>query len=303
MEKLTGLIAAPFTPFAADGSLALDQIPTLAHFYVKNGVSGAFICGTTGEGPSMTMAEKQAMMEAWGAIKTPELKLIAMLGGTSLQEMQELGRFAAARGMDAVAVLCPYYFKPSSVRGLVDFCREVAQVIPETPFYYYHIPSLTGGHFSMQEFLTLADGQIPNLAGIKFTAPNIMDFHACTRFKNGKYDLLWGTDEAMLSALVIGARGMVGSTYNYAAPLYKRIIQAFQANDLARAEQLQYLSVRMVQLLEKYGGAGAGKAFMKIIGIDCGWFRPPVQHPDPVQVETLRSELTDLGFFEFCSRR
>ena len=106
----------------------------------------------------------------------------------------------------------------------------------------------------------------------------------------------------MLSALAVGCRGFVGSTYNYAAPLYHQIMAAFNNNDLAEAEKLQHLAVQTVQLLIKYGGIGAGKAFMKIIGVDCGWFRPPIEALTDEATEALKEELQALGFFDFCSK-
>ena len=154
----------------------------------------------------------------------------------------------------------------------------------------------------MARFLALADGKIPNLAGIQFTAPDIMDYHACRMFKNGKYDMLWGIDEALLSGLAAGAEGAVGSTYNYAAPLYNKIIKAFQNKDFPGAERLQQSSVRMVELLVKYGGTGAGKAFMKLIGLDCGQFRLPVSSPSADKIRELERELQEIGFFDFCSK-
>ena len=129
-----------------------------------------------------------------------------------------------------------------------------------------------------------------------------MEYHACRMFKDGKYDILWGVDEALLAGLATGARGGVGSTYNYAAPLYNQIIAAFNQGDLKKAEQLQQLSVKMIQLLVKYGGNGAGKAFMKLIGLDCGWFRLPVMRPTEEAVQALKAELDELGFFDFCSK-
>ena len=88
--------------------------------------------------------------------------------------------------------------------------------------------------------------------------------------------MFWGSDEALLSGLVVGANGAIGSTYNYAAPLYRKIIDALENNDIAEARKWQQKAVEMVSLLFKYGGGGAGKAFMKIIGLDCGNFRPPI---------------------------
>ncbi|MEY3051434.1 MAG: hypothetical protein RLY31_1219 [Bacteroidota bacterium] len=301
MEKIEGLIAAPFTPMDEQGELALHQVETLARLYDRNDIAGAFVCGSTGEGVSLTYEEKVQLMHAWGAAKGERIKTIFLLGGTCLKEMQSLARLAAPAGMDAVAALCPYYFRPNSVEKLVDFCREVASAAPDLPFYYYHIPALSGGHFSMARFLAIAEPLIPNLAGIKFTSTDIMDFHACRMYGDQRYDILWGVDEALLSGLAAGATGAVGSTYNYAAPLYHRIVAAFRAGDNREAEQWQQLAVRMVGYLVQYGGTAAGKAFMKIIGVDCGWFRPPVGGIPTTAVAALARDLETIGFFDFCS--
>ena len=301
MKKLTGLIAAPFTPLNEEGNLALDQIDQLASLYSKNGVKGAFICGTTGEGASLSRQEKERVMERWSVVKG-ELETVFMVGGTSVREMQELAALAEENNMDGIAILCPYFLRPSKVADLVGFCALIAREAPSLPFYYYHIPALTGGHFSMLEFLRLGEEIIPNLAGIKYTHSNIMEFHACRRYRDGKYSILWGTDEALLSSLIIGGEGAVGSTYNYMAPLYNELITAFKAGDLNKAEILQFKSVQVVQLLQKYGGIGAGKAFMKIIGVDCGWFRPPVHSPTESMVTALKAELEEISFFEYCSK-
>jgi len=302
MKKLKGLIAAPFTPMDEIGDINYNQIETLIELYENNGIKGAFVGGSTGEGASLSFNEKKSLIEAWGQLKSPKMKTLMMLGGTSLKEMQELAIHTRQFNLDGISILSPYYYRPSSVDQLVDFCKKVAEVVPELPFYYYHIPGLTGGNFSMAEFLKIAEYKIPNLVGIKYSSANIMDCHLCQNYKNGKYDILWGVDEALLSGLSIGIEGAVGSTYNYAAPLYNQIIDAFQENNLVKAEKLQLKAVKMVELLVKYGGIGAGKAFMKLIGVDCGWFRQPVSKPTDNQVRQLKKDLEDIGFFEFCSK-
>jgi len=258
MQKLKGLIAAPFTPLDENGDLALEKINSLVQLYEKNGVHGAFIAGSTGEGVSLSHVEKKLLLEYWAKAKTKKVKALFMLGGTCLKEMKELAALAQQHQLDGISILCPYYFKPASVGKLVDFCKEVADAAPNLPFYYYHIPVLTGGNFSMLEFLKQADGVIPNLAGIKYTHPDLFDFQSCINYRNGQYNMLWGTDEALLSGLAAGADGGVGSTYNYAAPLYNQVIAAFENGDMQEAKALQYKAVEMVQLLVKYGGTGAG---------------------------------------------
>lgn len=302
MRTSTRIIAAAFTPMDETGELQLEKIDELARLYRKNEVDGVFIAGTTGECSALTFEEKKRLLEAWAAIDQPGLQRIYMLGGTALKDIQYLASMSVDHQMDAVSIVCPYYLKPRNVEDLVAFCRMSVEHTPEIPFYYYHIPQLSGGHFSMTEFLKIAAERIPNFAGIKYSAPNIMEFHACCAYQEGRYEMYWGSDEALLSGLVVGAAGAIGSTYNYAAPLYRKIILAVEQGRLAEAERWQHQAVEMVSLLFKYGGAGAGKAFMKIIGLDCGQFRPPVANPSEEQRRSLERELLSIGFFEFCNK-
>jgi len=114
--------------------------------------------------------------------------------------------------------------------------------------------------------------------------------------------MLWGRDENMLSALVLGARGAVGSTYNYAAPLYYDLIKAFDDGDFDRANDLQQQSIDMITLIGKYGGISVGKAYMKQVGLDCGEFRLPVKNMTAEQYKSFESDVKKLNFNSFCSK-
>jgi N-acetylneuraminate lyase len=154
----------------------------------------------------------------------------------------------------------------------------------------------------MMELLKSVDEKLPNFAGIKYTHEDFMDFLSCLRFKNGKYDMLWGRDENMLSALVLGAKGSVGSTFNYAAPLYSQLISAFDIGDLETARKLQQQSIDMITLLGKYGGIATGKAYMKLVGIDCGEFRLPVKNMTAQEFELFKSDTEKMAFKTLASR-
>lgn len=298
---LSGLVAAAFTPFQKDGALNLSQVSRLASLYRANRLGGVFINGTTGEFASLNIIEQKELIEAWQSEKE-SLPVGVMLGGTCLKDMQTLALFSAETEMDAVAMLSPYYFRPKTVEALVEVVSEVAAAVPHLPFYYYHIPSMAGGNFYMRDFLALAADRIPNLAGIKFTHSDIMDFQAAVQFQNGKYDLLWGTDEALLSGWVAGARGAIGSTYNYAAPLYHDVLAAIEKGNLEEARQLQLKSVDFVKLLFKYGGAATGKAIMGLIGQDCGPVRSPLVPLSAQEMQALEKDLQAIDFFSYCSQ-
>ena len=280
---LEGLIAAPFTPMYENGTINLSIIPEYYQLLKLNGVIGAFINGSTGEGPSLTTSEKKMVMAAWADCTKgdPDFKVMSLVGGTSVEDARDLAAYAAEMGLYGISITAPYYFKPQDLNMLVQMCIAVAEAAPDIAFYYYHIPVLTGVHFPMLSFLKQIHGKLSNFAGIKYTHEDFMDFQACLDFENGRYDMLWGRDENYLPALAIGVKGVVGSTYNYAAPLYQAIKKAWDDNDMHMARNLQLRSIQMIQLLGKYGGIATGKAYMKVIGLDCGSFRLPVKNMTP----------------------
>lgn len=280
MQKFEGLIAAPFAPMDEKGALVYERIPAYYDFLKKNKMVGAFINGSTGEGVSLTQKERMKITEEWvaAAKENPAVRIINLVGGTSYMECIENAQHSAECGVDAIALLAPYYFKPGSGGQLAEFCANVAEAVPEMPVYFYHIPVLSGCFVPMYDFLKEAAIMIPNLAGIKYTHEDFMDFLSCIHFMDGQYDMLWGRDENLLSALVLGARGGVGSTFNYAAPLYYQLIDAFDDGNIEKARKLQQQSIDMIRLLGKYGGIATGKAFMRYIGFDCGEFRLPVKN-------------------------
>lgn len=301
--RFRGLVAAPYTPFLADGSLHLAAIPSYAHFLKDRGVQAAFICGTTGEGASLTTVERQQVAEAWMDAAGADFPIIVHVGHTSLNDACRLAAHAQEIGAQAVAALAPYFFTPRHAVELVDWCCELARAAEKLPFYYYNIPSMTGVAISGLDFLAEASSRIPTLAGIKYTHENLEDYGACVSFAEGKYDMLFGRDELLLEGWSQGARGAVGSTYNYASPLYLRLIEAMESGDLARARELQDLAITMIATCNNIGVThlAASKSIMALLGVDCGPVRPPLTQPSAEMIHDLRTRLESIRFFEFAN--
>ncbi len=304
MERFEGLIAAPFAPMSANGEVMYDRIESYYDLLEKNGVVGAFINGSTGEGVSLTQKEKMRIVEEWTscAKEKKSLKVITLVGGTSYSECIENALHSREQGIDAIALLAPYYFKPATAKQLAEFVSVVAEKVPDLPVYFYHIPVLSGCNVAMIDFLKECDSYIPNLAGIKYTHEDFMDFLSCTHFMNGKYEMMWGRDENMLSALILGTRSAVGSTFNYAAPVYLNMINAFDSGDFDAARKLQQQSIDMIRLLGKYGGISVGKAYMRYIGFDCGQFRSPVKNMGHDKYEKFREDVKELEMEQLFSK-
>ncbi|MFC3196853.1 dihydrodipicolinate synthase family protein [Parapedobacter deserti] len=302
MTKIQGLIAATFGTFHADGSLNLDGIPPLVDKLVDDGLKGVFICGTNGEGPNLTIEERMATAEAYMEAAQGRLLVLVHVGHTSIAESRKLASHAERIGADAISAVAGFYFKPSSIGNLVACMAEIAAAAPSTPFYYYHIPALTGVGMDMVAFLQLADKEIPNLAGIKYTASTLHEYQVCLNYDGGKFDVLFGYDELLLSALAVGAKGAIGSTYTFAAPVYKEVMQAFDAGDLPTAQRLQLGLVDMVRAFVKYSPIPAQRAIMSMLGYELGHCRLPLQPLSAAQSEALRGELETLSFFDTLKR-
>jgi N-acetylneuraminate lyase len=294
--RFTGLVAAPFTPLNKDGSINLPMIKPLAAALVENQVGGAFVCGTTGEGMSLTTDERQQVAESWMAVAPPALRVVVHVGHHTVAESCTLAAHAEKIKAHAFATLGPTFFPVTNAEQLVDYCAPIAAAAPSLPFYYYHMPSLTRADVPMYDFLKAASRRIPNLAGIKFTYENLMDYARCLKFEEGRFNILFGRDEILLAALALGATGAVGSTYNYMAPVYHQVIQAFNAGDLESARRFQSLAIRIIAVMSRRGGLPAAKAMMKMIGLDCGPVRPPLTNPSAETVETFTHELEQAGF-------
>ncbi len=301
LRKTAGLIAAPFTPMQPDGAINLTVVEPYAHWLHRNGIIGAFICGTTGEGMSLTVDERTQLAERWMAAAPAGLRVIVHVGHNSLTDARTLAAHAQSIGADSIASMSPFFFKPAGVAGLVDWCGQVAAAAPRLPFYYYHIPSMTGVSVKVSEFLQLAGKRIPSLAGIKFTFEDLDDYQRCLELEGGRFDVLFGRDELLLSALDLGARGAVGSTYNFAAPLYQALITAYERGERAKAAELQALAVRMINVFIECGThpIAAFKWFMGRTGMDCGPARLPLSSPTPTQIAALEAGLQASGSFDW----
>jgi len=160
---------------------------------------------------------------------------------------------------------------------------------------------MTGVDVAMADFLKAAADRIPNLAGVKFTHENLLDYGNARAVLDERFDLLFGRDEILLSALTLGAKGAVGSTYNYAGLLYRDIIRAHENGDAETARKLQQKSMQFITTFCRFGGVNAGKAIMKLCGFDCGPVRLPMKSLTPEACERLGEELRAQGFFEFAA--
>lgn len=302
-EPLHGLIAATHTPFHADGALNLAVVERQAEHLLANQVRTVFIGGSTGESHSLTLDERLALTKRWAEVtRGTRLRVVVHVGSNCLTDAKTMAKHAQQHGAAAISALAPSYYKPRSLDMLVACAAEIAAAAPLTPFYYYDIASMTGAHFSMPDFLAEAKDRIPTLAGIKFSNADQLAYLRCLRADAGKWDIPFGIDEYMLGALALGAKGAVGSSFNFAASVYHRLIAAFERGDMATARDEQFCSVQLIHVLGTFGYLSAAKAVMAMLDVPVGPPRLPNGLLTTEQVQQLRTQLEKLGFFEWLTQ-
>lgn len=296
---LIGLVAATHTPFLPDGRLHLAAVERQAEHLHRHRVTAVFVGGTTGESHSLAVEERLALALRWSeVVRGTGMRLIVHVGANCLADARSLAARAEAVGADAIAALAPSYFKPGTVAALVACCADVAAAAPSTPFYFYDIPALTGVRLPMPEFLETAAERIPTLAGIKFTNPDLAAFQLCRHAHGGRFDLPWGVDECLLAAVAVGAVGAVGSSYNFAAPIYHRLLAAVARGDLPAARAEQFRAVQVIERLAGFGYLAAAKAVMGLCGVEVGPPRLPHLPLPAAERDRLAAALDEMGFWD-----
>ena len=304
MEKIYGLINAPFTPFYENGEVNYEPIPAYAQMLAKNGLKGVFINGSSGEGYMLTEEERIKLTEAWVAAAPKDFKIIVHVGSTCVKSSRRMAEHAQKMGVFGIGAMAPPFTKVNRVEELVKYCEEIASAAPELPFYFYHIPAFNGAYLSMVNFLQAVDGRIPNFAGIKYTFESMYEYNQCRLYKNGKFDMLHGQDETILPCLAMGgAQGGIGGTTNYNGCNLAGIIDAWNAGDIEKARELQNFSQEVINVICHYrGNIVGGKRIMKLIGLDLGKNRTPFQNMTDEEEAAMRKELEAINFFERCNK-
>lgn len=304
MEKIKGLIDAPFTPFYEDGSLNLAPIPEYAALLARNGLKGVFINGSSGEGYMLTEEERMQLAEAWMAAVPKDFKVIVHVGSTSVMSSRRLAEHAQKIGAWGIGAMATPFPKIGNIEQLCRYCEEIASAAPELPFYYYHIPAFNGAFLSMYDFLKAVDGRIPNFAGIKYTFESLYEYNRCRRYQNGKFDMLHGQDETILPCLAMGgAQGGIGGTTNYNGRCLTGILEAWEKGDLEKARQLQDFAQDVIDVICNFrGNIVGGKRIMKLIGLDLGPNRVPFMSVTEEEEQELRRQLEAIDFFSHCNK-
>ena len=218
LHPLAGVYAAAVTPLKPDSTLDLEAVPAFLQFLASRGCHGALLFGTTGEGPSFSHLEREALIRAACAHRQQlrGFRLLAGTGTPSLSETVHLTKLAFDMGCDGVVVLPPYYFRKATDPGLFKWFSElIMRAVPRDGYLLgYHIPSTTGLGFSLDLLSQLKDSFPNQFAGIKDSSHD--ESFAASLGQRFGLDLLVlnGTDSHLQHALKNHAQGAITALAN-----------------------------------------------------------------------------------------
>jgi N-acetylneuraminate lyase len=216
----------------------------------------------------LSIEERFRLAEAYLQATARKLPIIVHAGSASVEESGRLARHARDNGANAVATLAPFYFRPVDIRALAEALKTIAAACAPLPFYFYHIPCLTGVNFRVYELLPILLEEIPNFAGVKFTHEDLMDYQRSVDFSGDRAQIMYG----------------------FAPRIYQQILDAFAIGNLSEARHWQERSQTLISFLPKYGFA-VQKLMMKMAGVDVGPARQPVTNLTPVMEDEFRANL------------
>lgn len=291
MHSLDILMVAPLTPLHEDGSLNVTAIPQQAALLRARGAQGFYLCGGTGEGQLLTVAERKQIVETWRNILPSDFPMIVHVGCASPADAITLARHAQDIGANGVSSVTPSPYAARDINALITHFAAISAAAPELPFYYYHNSASPGLKIKAADFLAAAKNKILTLGGIKYTDADLMDYSRALRFDGGRYAVLYGKDEMALGALAMGARGFVGGSYNILCPLLRDIVENWNAGHLDEARQAQDTLIDCIAIFGRYGGLAALKAASLALDLDLGPMRLPLPTVAATDIPRLHAEL------------
>ena len=285
MKPFKGIFTALLTPFDANRQVNEKELEKLVAYNVAKGVTGFYVCGSTGEAFLLSARERMQIMEIVKR-SAPEHTLIAHIGSLNERDAADLARCARKLGYDAVSSVAPFYYK-FTFEEIYQYYSRLADAA-ELPMLVYHFPAFSGVQMGMNEMARFLEDD--RFMGLKYTSNDFFTLEQCkTRFANKiVYN---GFDEMFLSGLAMGADGGIGSTYNFMAEKFVAMQKLFAAGKLAEARKIQQEANRIIAVMCQVGVMQAEKEVLNQLGFDFGKCLPPFREPTPEQKQLIAAEI------------
>ena len=250
-QPLTGIIPPMVTPLRARDELDAAGLERLIERILAGGVSGLFVLGTTGEGPSLSYRLRRELIERTCKQVKRRVPILVGITDTAFVESVNVAKVAAEFGADAVVVAPPYYMLEGQPE-LQEYLDHLVAELP-LPLFIYNMPALTKVSFELETVKRAMDN--PRIIGLKDSSCNMIYFHQALGLAKQRPDwpVLMGPEEMLFDAVLAGGHGGVSGGANLFPKLYVKLVEAAHAGDLNRARELHRLILRVSGSLYRIG--------------------------------------------------
>ena len=299
MEKaFTGIHSAIFSVYDEQMNVKKETVAKMVEGQLNAGISGFYVGGNTGECTVLPAKTRKQMLEAVVEANKGRGKIMAHIGAGHFDEVMDLLEHANTQKIDAIASLPPSLCSYYNHKDTIEYYKALAKA-SKFPVYAYVTP-VTMQHSELYSFAKELS-EIDNIAGLKITIPDYFKFALVNQIDGGRLNNLNGPDEMMLSSLVIGADGAIGTTYNIVPKVAVKIFESFKAGDLKTALEYQNKLNAFIQTMFGFvNGRGLGywKACLSLLGYDMGYTVFPSSQVSEEDLKVLKEKLTAINFFE-----
>jgi N-acetylneuraminate lyase len=263
--KFKGVMPALVSCIDENEHVKEDAMRRLMAWHIKEGVTGFYLTGGTGEGPVLQKETRKRIAEIAKDTAGSRVRLIAHVGAIDLKTARELARHAGEIGLDAISSVPPFFYHYGE-KEIADYYQALSDA-SGLPVLMYASP-LSGVSITWDMVDRLMN--IPNMIGLKWTSYDYFTMHRIKSLRDGNINVINGPDECLLCGLVMGADGGIGATYNVMPKLFVEIYRSFYAGDMASAQAAQFKANKLIEILIKFGVVCSLKEVLAMLGYDCG---------------------------------
>jgi len=289
----TGVGTALVTPFTKTGDLDEAAIRRLGRRQIDSGVHFLVPCGTTGENPTLTIAEQRRVVEILADEANGRVPILAGAGGYDTKEVIHLAAEMKAAGAQGLLSVTPYYNKPSQ-EGLYQHYRAIAESTP-LPIVVYNVPGRTSVNIEVSTLVRLA--AIRNIVGVKEASGNMTQICEICRAVPSGFLVLSGDDALTLPLMAVGGRGIISVASNEIPGEMVRMVEAAERGDFAAARAVHARILPLMQINFVEANPIPVKAAMAAMGLLEEVYRLPMVSPSPESKQKIAAVLKELGLF------
>jgi len=291
--KFVGIIPAVVTPFTDENKLDVDALRQAIRFYIKNGVHGIMVNGSTGEVASLSADERKKVVEIAVEETKKGIPVIAGTGASSTATTIELTKDAKDAGADTAMIVTPYYLIPNE-EGLIKHYKTIAEKV-DIPIMPYNIPAHTNVNLTPSIIARLCK-EVPNIVGLKDSSGNLSQFAETIRLIGNKISVLNGGDDLLLPSLILGGHGAIIALANIAPKMTVELFDSVQEGDIKRAREIYYKLLPIARAIGSERNFPAPvKEALKQLGRSAGSTRSPIVQLTDQEKEQISDALKYAG--------